>query len=558
MYKIEINYEYSKHVVIHILTKISYICPKSDTNKVGQSLIFNCLHFRHGYCFNFGITLNEQKTMRISINCIWIIAAGVALGLWATPSRAVRTITLDDAITMARSRSVDAAVALNQLRTSYWSYRTYRADLLPELSFNATIPSYRKSYSPYQLDDGSYTFVRNNVLQMTGELSMKQNIWLTGGSISLTSSLDWMRQLDNGAYNRFMSVPVALTLNQPIFGVNNVKWNRRIEPIRYEEAKARFISATENVALNAVSHFFNLLMAKENLGIATQNYENSKKLHEVAIAKRKMGQISKNDLLQLELNLLNAESSLTDSESSYRAAMFALKAFLDIESDEIIEPVIPTEIPGDELIFSEVLDKALSNNSFSKEIRRRQLEADYEVAKAKGNMRQINLFAQVGFTGTADNTPDAYRRLKDNQVVEIGFSIPLIDWGKRRGQVKVAENNRKVVESSLRKEQMEFNQDIFLLVERYNNQRRQLALAQRADTIAETRYRTNLETFMVGKISTLDLNDSQVSKDQNHQDMVNQLYYYWNYFYQIRSLTLWDFNKDMPIDEDFEKILTSY
>lgn len=486
---------------------------------------------------------------------VWIAVAGVVLMLWATLPMAARTITLDEAVLMARSRSVDAAVALNTLRTSYWSYRTYRADLLPELSLNATVPSYRKSYSAYQLDNGSYTFVRNNFLQMTGELTMKQNIWLTGGSISLTTSLDWMRQLDSGAYNRFMSVPVALTLNQPIFGVNNMKWNRRIEPLRYEEAKAEFFSASEEVALSAVTHFFNLLMAKENLGIARQNYDNSKKLHEVAIAKREMGQISKNDLLQLELNLLNAESSLTDSESNFRGAMFALKAFLDIDDDETLEPIVPSSVDGDDLSYSDVLDKALTNNSFSKEIRRRQLEADYNVAKAKGNMRQINLFAQIGYTGTADNTADAYRHLKDNQVVEVGFSIPLLDWGKRRGQVKVAENNRKVIESSIRKEQMEFNQEIFLLVERYNNQRQQLALAQRADTIAETRYNTNLETFMVGKISTLDLNDSQLSKDQNHQDMVNQLYLYWNYYYQIRSLTLWDFSKNAPIDEDIEKIL---
>lgn len=495
--------------------------------------------------------------MKLNIK-LWIVAASVAFRVLAALPISARTITLDETVLMARSRSVSAAVALNQLRTSYWSYRTYRAELLPELSLKATVPAYRKSYSAYQLDDGSYTFVRNNFLQMNGELSMKQNIWLTGGSISLTTSLDWMRQLDNGAYNRFMSVPVALTLNQPIFGVNNVKWNRKIEPIRYEEAKAEFISASESVALDAVTHFFNLLMAKENLGIARQNYNNSKKLHEVAIAKRNMGQISRNDLLQLELNLLNAESDLTDCESNYRSTMFALKAFLDIDDEENLDPVVPESVPTGDLQYSDVLNKALTNNSFSKEIRRRQLQADYDVAKAKGNLRQIDLFAQIGYTGTADNTADAYRCLKDNQIVEIGFSIPLVDWGKRRGQVKVAENNRKVIESSIRKEQMEFNQDIFILVERYNNQRRQLELAQRADTIAEARYKTNLETFMVGRISTLDLNDSQISKDQSRQAMINQLYLYWNYYYQIRSLTLWDFAKGTSIDEDFDKIVASH
>ena len=478
----------------------------------------------------------------------------MALLCWWLPMQA-RDISLDETVMLARAQSVDATVALNQLRTSYWSYRTYRADLLPEMSFKATVPAYRKSYSAYQLDNGSYTFVRNNVMEMNGEISLSQNIWLTGGSLSVNTSLDWMRQLGDGASNRFMSVPVALTLNQPIFGVNHVKWNRRIEPIRYEEAKAQFMSASEQVALSAVGYFFDLLMAKENLGIARQNYANSEKLYEVAKAKREMGQISRNDLLQLELNLLNAESSLTDRESNYRAAMFALKAFLDIEGDEDLEPVVPDEVPTGELNYDEVLDKALANNSFSREIRRRQLEADYEVAKAKGNMRQIDLFAQIGFTGTADNTGDAYSRLKDNQIVELGFSIPIIDWGKRKGKVRVAENNRKVVESRIRKEQMEFNQDIFILVERYNNQRRQLEISQRADTIAAARYNTNLETFMVGKISTLDLNDSQLSKDESRQSMINQMYLYWRYYYQIRSLTLWDFASGTGIDTDVTKII---
>ncbi len=393
-------------------------------------------------------------------------------------------------------------------------------------------------------------------MQINGEVSLKQNIWFTGGSISLNTSLDWLRQLDSGtSANRFMSVPVALTLNQPIFGVNHIKWNRRIEPIRYEEAKAQFMSASEQVALSAVGYFFDLLMAKENLSIAQQNYDNSKKLHEVAIAKREMGQISKNDLLQLELNFLYAHSSLTNSLSNYWPAMFAPKSALDIEDYEDLEPEVPENVPTGELEYADVLDKALANNSFSKEIRRRQLEADYNVAKAKGDMRQINLFAQVGFTGTANNAPDAYSRLKDNQVVELGFSIPLIDWGKRKGQVKVAENNRNVVESRIRKEQMEFNQDIFILVERYNNQRRQLEISQRADTIAAARYHTNLETFLVGKISTLDLNDSQLSKDESRQAMINQMYLYWRYYYQIRSLTLWDFANATSIYTDIEKIL---
>lgn len=466
-----------------------------------------------------------------------------------------RSITLDEAIAIARAQSVDAAVALNELKTAYWEYRTFRADLLPEINFQATAPSYRKSYNSYQLEDGSYTFVRNNYMQMSGTVSVDQNIWLTGGTLSLNTSIDFLKQLEGNKYNRFMSVPVALTLSQPIFGVNHIKWNRRIEPVRYEEAKARFMSATEQVAMSTINYFFNLLMSKENLLIARQNLTNANKLYEVAKAKRSMGQISENDLLQLELNKLNAVSSLTNCESQFKSDMFKLRSFLSLEENVDLEPVIPSDIPKAVVGYDDVLDKALANNSFAKNIRRRQLEADYEVAKAKGNMREITLFAQIGYTGTADKFGPAYDNLKDNQVVEIGFRIPLLDWGKRRGKVKVAESNRDVVESRLRQETMNFNQDIFILVERFTNQRHQLDLAVKAAEIAGRRYRTNVETYMIGKLSPLELNDSRASKDSSRREYINQLYKFWNYWYQIRSLTLYDYSTRGDINIDFEKYI---
>lgn len=464
-------------------------------------------------------------------------------------------MSLDEAIARARVNSVDAEVALGELRSAYWEYRTYRADLLPEVNFAATVPSYHKQYSTYMNDEGSYSFVRNNYLQLDGEVSIDQKIWLTGGTLSLTSQLDFLRQLDGVKYNRFMSVPVALTLNQPVFGVNTVKWDRKIEPVRYSEAKAKFLSATEEVAMKAVNYYFNLLMSRENLAIAEQNHENAVRLYQVAKEKRAMGQISKNDLLQMELNLLNAKSDLTDCQSNLKSDMFTLRSFLDLSEDIDIEPEVPSAVPDVDITFDDALNRALANNKFSKNLRRRQLEAEYQVAKAKGNMRQISLFAQIGFTGADHELSPAYSNLRSNQVVEIGVKIPLVDWGKRRGAVKTARSNQRVVESRLRQETMNFNQDLFILVERFTNQREQLKIAERADTIASQRYNTNVETYLIGKISTLDLNDSQVKKDESRQQYVNELYRFWYYYYQLRSLTLWDYSRGTGIDADIERIV---
>lgn len=474
----------------------------------------------------------------------------------ATGASAQQVLTLPEAIEMARLQSVDAAVALNELKTSYWEYRTYRADLLPEVNFSASLPDYRRSYNLYQSDDGTYKFVRTNSLGVTGDISIDQNIWLTGGKLSLNTSMQFIDPLKTAGANRYyMSVPVGVTLSQPIFGVNNMKWRRRIEPVRYNEAKAAYLESTEVITLRTITYYFQLLLAKENMNIAEQNKQNADRIFEIAEARRQMGQISENELLQLKLSALKAESNLTKEQSALDAAMFRLRSFLGLSETDTIDPVIPEMERYPEITYPDVLEKAQKNNPLVQNIRRRQLEADYEVAQAKGAQRQIDLFASVGYTGQDQAFRSAYQNLMDYQVVQVGVKIPILDWGKRKGRVKVAESNREVVASRLKQEQMNFNQDIFLLVEQYKNQAEQLRIAREADEIAQRRYNTSVESFMIGKINTLDLNDAQLSKDNARAGYVSEMHLYWYYLYQLRSLTLHDFVRDTSLDAEFEQLI---
>jgi outer membrane protein TolC len=149
----------------------------------------------------------------------------------------------------------------------------------------------------------------------------------------------------------------------------------------------------------------------------------------------------------------------------------------------------------------------------------------------------------------------AYSNLKNNQVIQVGIKIPILDWGKGRGKVKMAQSNYEVVESRIKQETMNFNQNIFILVEQFNNQKAQLENAGTANRIAQKRYDTNIETFLIGRISTLDLNDSQSKKDYAKQNYINELFYYWYYYYQIRSLTLYNWIDNTDITENFESYI---
>ena len=66
-----------------------------------------------------------------------LVAACLPLVLSAQKER---EITLNEAIAMARAQSVDAAVALNELKTALWGFRTFRGDLLTVVNLNVTLP----------------------------------------------------------------------------------------------------------------------------------------------------------------------------------------------------------------------------------------------------------------------------------------------------------------------------------------------------------------------------------------------------------------------------------
>ena len=463
-------------------------------------------------------------------------------------------LTLDDCIVMARRQSIDAAVALGELRSAYWQWRSYKADLLPEVSLSGTAPSWNKRYSSYQQADGSLSFVRNDYLGLDGALHITQKLWPTGGTLSVESSLDYLHQSgSSGSQNQLMSLPVAVTLSQPLFGVNHLKWNRRIEPLRYREAQARFLTETEQVAMQAISLYFGLLLAGEQVNIARQNLQTAEKLYEVAQAKRRMGTISENDVLQLRLDVLTARSALTNAVSNRQTRQFALRSFLDVEAD--IEPVVPEDVPQVRLDYDNVLNHALQNNALATTMRRRQMEADYAVASARANRQSINLYAQLGYTSTGENMSSAYRHLLSNEVVQVGITVPLLDWGKRKGQRRLAESNRDIIQGQLRQQSQDFRQDIFILTEQFNNQAEQLRIACEADTIARRRYHTNVETFKIGSISTLELSSAQTAKDQARQNRIQQLFNYWYYYYQLRSIALWDFERNCELSKDIEKLI---
>ncbi len=452
--------------------------------------------------------------------------------------------------------SVEAIAAKNEYRTGHWEHRYYRGELLPEVTFTGSLPYYSRSSNEYQNVDGSFGFVNNHYNQVYGSISVDQNIPLTGGKLSLETSLQRIDQFGDNSFKRYMAVPAKLTYEQPILGFNRIKWLQKIEPVKYKEAKARYLSSIEEVRLTAVRHFFNLLMAKVSLDMAQQNYQTSGMLYGYAKGKHDVGQVSDVDLLQLRVSLLNAETSVTDAQKEFNSAMNQLCSFLGYDDTAILLPEVPdTGLKEIQLNYPEVLALSIENNPFTHNIQRRVLEASRDLIKTKAERNNISLFASVGWSGYDSGFRDAYSSLRNNQLVSVGVKIPLLDWGKSKSKVKIAESNLELVNATVKKEQLDFNQNIRLQVENFNMQFRRLAISQEADTTALSRYNTSIEAFVLGKMDVLNLLDAQISKDEARRNYIEQTFLLWAYYYQIRSLTLYDFTTNEKLEVSYSELI---
>ena len=80
-------------------------------------------------------------------------------------------------------------------------------------------------------------------------------------------------------------------------------------------------------------------------------------------------------------------------------------------------------------------------------------------------------------------------------------------------------------------------------------------MAAKADTVAMKMFEVTKQRFLIGKIAVLELNNADTRKDQNRRAYVQALQNYWNYFYNLRSLALYDFLDRKPIQTEYEKLV---
>lgn len=471
----------------------------------------------------------------------------------------IKKLTFEEVIKLSEEQSPNALIAKHRFRSSYWEYRAYQAQFLPSLTLRGSVPNYSDGFDKvYDSNTNQYAYVAINTINSSGTLSLAQAIGFSGTTISLQSAINHLFDFGTDALlpRQYNITPLSINITQPIRQYNTLRWQKKIEPVKYEAAKKTYLSNIESVHMNAVMNFFSLALAQINKQISEMNYSNADTLYRIAKGRYQLGTIAEDELLQMQLSYLNAETDRKQADMNLRDKEIRLRSFLGYNENVRIELIIPNKIPDLQVDMQEVLDLAMKNNPDLITQQINVLNAQSSVAQAKASMGlNASLNASLGMSQQGPDFTNTLNNTNQSQTVNISFVLPILDWGRGRGNYKMAQSSLELTQVTAKQALTDFQQNLFLDVEQFNLQKNQVAIAAKSDTVAMKRYEVTKQRFLIGKIAVLDLNDADTRKDQNRRAYVQALQDYWNFFYTIRSLTLFDFINKKPLETDYDKLL---
>lgn len=459
----------------------------------------------------------------------------------------VQRYTLSEVVQLARVQSISSKQAVTRKKTNYWQYRSFIADFKPQLSLNGILPGFTRSYIQVVQPDGTISFRNVSYNNSLVNLGLSQNIALTGGTIFVQKELQRFDDFDRKSTS-YNGIPVEIGINQPLFRFNEMKWIRKIEPLKFQEGSQQFVSSLEQVSLDATGYYFELLVAQVNLQIAEKNRSNSDTLFKIAGHKLQLGKISQNDLLQLQMGLLTAQKDLASAKQAAAVASMQLKMFLSSRNEQSLELEIPIEAGEFEIDTKVALEEAFANRSDAIGFKRRLLEAEMETQRAKKeNGLNASLQATFGLSNQGARPGDIYVNPQDRESVRLEFVLPIMTWGRNKARSEIARANQEFAQQSVEQDKLTFEQQIFTQVTLLQMLQKQAKLTKLADGIAANRYQIAQDRFILSDLSVTDLGIAMQEKDRARRDYIIALRDYWQSYYSLRLLTLYDFEKNEKI-----------
>ena len=457
-------------------------------------------------------------------------------------------LTLQQAIEMAQRNSLQARAALGTRDAARERDNAFSARLLPQVSLAGNLPIYSRTIVPVTQPDGTTLFLP--VRQTTSDLAMvvTQRVPFTGAQLTMSSTLNQVKRTGTGVPETWSSTPFNFSISQPIMRSNTIGWEREVNGLQADVAERQYREAREDIALQTSNAFFDYYAAQVSLRNATLNAATNDTLFRLNQGRFEVGKIGENDLLQSELALLRAQASADAARLEHDRALAALRLVLNVPLETPIEITVTSTVPEFAIDTTVATTQAMRNVSSVRAVDLQDATARRSLSEARYNaLPGASLQASYGYNATGIAMNDVYRDLQQAQRFQLNVQMPVFGWGARSADVQAARADLRRVEAVGGVTREQARQDAHFAALNVSLARRQLAIAAKADTVAQKRFEVAYNRYVIGRINVDQLYLAQNEKDQALLAYVQSLRGYWQAHYRLRRVTLYDFEKGVGI-----------
>jgi len=271
-----------------------------------------------------------------------------------------------------------------------------------------------------------------------------------------------------------------------------------------QNAEKTKLDVTENV----VNTYNMIQLAAESRKILAQNLENINKTLDEIKEMHKQGFLEKTDVDQLELTGNTIRNAINQIDSNLDMGYRLLKIQLGLDDNAKIELSDPLE--SDDSLTKSSLQLIAENFDINQNIDYKLMETSEKSAKLELNLAKTAYMPTIsGYYNHTEKLKSPAFNFAPKDLIGVNLSLPIFSSGERMAvvsQKKMAlektRNTKREVSSSLMMQSTQYQNDLRLKLEKYQNQKKSKELS---DVI----YQRTLEKYKQGMASSMDLMSSQ-------------------------------------------------
>lgn len=445
-------------------------------------------------------------------------------------------LKLTETIELAKKNSYYVQLSQNKLKQAVFTFAAFKTATKPTVSFYGNVPVYNKDNYAVIQPDGSIKFLSRSQNYSNVGIGFSQPIPFTGGTVAVNTDL---YRFDDfvGKTKQYNGTPVFVRLTQPLFKYNSYTWNKRIEPLKLQEANQTTKVAILQMEYDVCRLYFDIIEAQVNEQLATSNFQHAE--INLSIEKRRvqLGASTEDKVLQLEIQEINNQQQQITAQLSIYQTFLALQTYIN-STDTIIKQLkLPEQLPLLNIDKAKVIALAKQNLPHYVELQRKKLEAQSKIAEAKTQGRQIDLVASYGLNNAATDLPAIYRNPQDQQRFSIGFSVPIADWGRRKNNIAMAKLQEEQIDINNKQDETKLIIEITNLINELPVLQRNVQQSLLLDTLSQKRFAITNRLFQSGKANLLELQSAQTEKDNSKRNYIAAVRKFWESYYLFRAKT---------------------